>query len=322
MPSSSSHRRSFSALGRCCVVWMCLCRICAAAKWLPNGPILTFTLTDPSTADDATGLGLSQLKPSALFSVRSQPTPFPRAAPFLKRLITAFGCQYTGKSPGLFGATAEATAQLDTGAGWRLQIQPTHEFDQHRTHLLLQLARGAHYAFVRAAKQAHDRHLQLQEVTTSWLVPGSSSRLRCTPSLQWLSPSSYPTTSSTSSDAPQLRCLMEAVTGARTKAWLSLSSSRPASLSLQYAPDDHHLIRPTIDLSTGSVVYQWIASYGRSSTVQIGVDPTQAIDITWRDGAMTRNGSSIGGYWTVEARVPLTGDSRRVRVRVKRQFRL
>lgn len=279
------------------------------AKTTINGPVFTLTLDDHPETKNRRATDLHQLQPSALLSILNEDcSSMKKWIPPLQSVQAALGCQYTSQG---MSATSEATVKFAAGK-WHLQVQPSYEIFDQRSNLLVLLARGAQYVFCRASATPESRgRSQLQELRGSWrwALPRWTpiSNLRFAPSLHW---SDHPT------DPPRLQCQFEATTGPRTKTWLQWQDG-VARLSLQYAPDSRNLLRPTVDLSTGSIVYQWIGLYGKSSTVQLSVDPSKAIDFTWRDRAAVGS-----GHWTVEARLPLQGESRRTRVRVKRQFRL
>ena len=216
----------------------------------------------------------------------------------------------------------ETTAKFDFPDLCQLQVQPSHELSSSTTNVLLQLSRGAHYAWAKVLHHHNDHHtLRLGTAQASALVRlplASLAAVRISPT--WNSNNNNNNNNNSNVVAPhhrrgEITCDVEAVTGGpgRTRAVLHLEYEHP-TLAVQYQPTPRHLIRPVLDLFSGKMVYQWILALQKGGSLQVLVDPERDVTMQWNDPS-----SSNRGVWLTNVRVPLE-QPWRVDVRVRRQF--
>lgn len=257
-----------------------------------NGPVVTLTLKEPSSAADDAVHGrpwitdLSSVRPKATWSVRTSPSPFPRLLPALKQLRADIGYEYhrLRQAP----SSVEATARFSTRYG-DLIVQPSYDVPTARNTLLVQASRGASYVLAKLGGGSGSTSKRLiSAIKGSFLLNlpyASVSAVRLTPSWDCLK--------------RDLACTVEAVTGgpSRTKAVLNLDYYNP-TLTVVHALDERNTIAPEINLYNAKIVYQWDLLLGGSgSSLRTKVDPVTAIHVTWTDV------SASGGTWVTDVRL-------------------
>ena len=261
----------------------------AAPRFEVNGPVVTLTLKEPSSAsDEASGrpwiTDVSSVRPKATWSVRTNPSPFPRLLPTLKQFRADIGFEYhrLRQAPSWF----EATARFSTQEG-DLVIQPSYDVPSRRQTLLVQASRGASYILAKFGGSTPSRRL-VSALKGSFLLNlpyASISAVRLTPAWDFVK--------------RDLACTVEAVTGgpSRTKAVLSLDYYNP-TLTVVHALDERNTIAPEINLYNAKIIYQWDLLLGESgSSLRTKVDPVTAIHVTWTDV------SASGGTWVTDVRL-------------------
>lgn len=261
----------------------------AAPRFEVNGPVVTLTLKEPSSAsEDANGrpwiTDLSSVRPKASWSVRTSPSPFPRLLPALKQLRADIGYEYhrLRQAP----SYVEATARFSTREG-DLVVQPSYDVVNRRQSFLLQASRGASYVLAKFGGSTPSRRF-VSALKGSFLLNlpyASISAVRLTPAWDFVK--------------RDLACTVEAVTGgpSRTKAVLNLDYYNP-TLTVVHALDERNTIAPEINLYNAKIVYQWDLLLGPSgSSLRTKVDPVTAIHVTWTDV------SASGGTWVTDVRL-------------------
>jgi hypothetical protein len=226
----------------------------------------------------------------------------------------------------------------------QLQVQSSCHLVRRSLGLLVQVVRGSNYALVRfsssSAVSRDDRtkgRISMSNAMRNMMIPAELKASYY-----------YPHVSSSAANIASIRVTpgwqrgaglnlqLEAVTGGagRTKLIFqyhagsssndndgtagvirrsSNSNSRHrTTLAVQYQPDEHHLIRPEINLATGQIIYQYIAKLAPRNNSNGGgdaaagsftatVDPTRAIEMTWVD-------PGLRGSWVTDITVPLVMD--------------
>lgn len=245
-----------------------------------NGPVLTLTLKEPSNAEaDAVNgrpwiTDVAAVKPKATWSLRTNPTPFPRLLPALKQLRTDVGYEYhrCRQAP----SSIETTARFSTAQG-DLVVQPSYDVPNRKQTLLVQASRGASYVLAKfggnptgsgAGKRMTSTLVNLIKGSFLLHLPYATvSAVRLTPSFDFAK--------------RDLSCTVEAVTGgpARTKAVLNLDYYNP-TLTVVHALDERNTIAPEINLYNAKIVYQWDLLLGAAgSSLRTKVDPVTAIHV-------------------------------------------
>lgn len=288
-----------------------------AERFATHGPVLTVTLQGNSESSSTTPwLDLSSsVKPVLQYNVFSKQPPLPNWLPSLKSIQGSIGYQYDTLKR--LPSSLEATAKFANDWG-ELQVQSQHQVKTRRTNLLLQAARGASYAFMKVVSNTTPK----AATTTTTRMPGFAAvellRASVLFPLPFASVSNVRITPEINVAQRDISCELAAVVGARTKAVIHLEYERP-TLSVLYAPNDHNLIQPTIDLYNGKMVYQWVlALAGGRGSLQTRVDPVSAIDITWKERSAVD-----GGVWITDISLPLAdrgSSGLAANVRVRRQF--
>jgi hypothetical protein len=220
----------------------------------------------------------------------------------------------------------------------QLQVQSSCHLVRRSLGLLVQVVRGSNYALVRfsssSSLSSRDDRTKGKNAMRNMMIPAELKASYY-----------YPKVQSSAANIASIRVTpgwqrgaglnlqLEAVTGGagRTKLIFqyhhaggssndndstagairrnSSSSRHRTTLAVQYQPDEHHLIRPEINLVTGQVIYQYIAKLApnkNSGTAAAGsftatVDPTRAIEMTWVD-------PGLRGSWVTDITVPLVLD--------------
>ena len=254
---------------------------------------------------------ISSLRPQALWSIQTLPSPLPNWLPALKQFKADFGYEYHRKK---YAPTwLEMTAKFSTQVG-DMYLQPCLDFCQeHASELRLQFVRGTSYvrAHLWGEPSTSPTHTILKQMTGSFFfnLPYSAVRtLRLTPLLDLRK--SY----------PDFSCVVEATTGGlgRTKAILNLEYTNP-TLAVVHQLDERNTVSPEISIYNARITYQWdykLSTDGQSF-VRTKVDPLEAIYVTWTDE------SAQGGSWVTDIRLPLEGltvQALAADVRIKRQF--
>ena len=248
----------------------------AIPRFQVNGPVVTLTLKEPSNAaDDVHGrpwiTDVSSVRPKATWSIRTNPSPFPRLLPALKQLRADIGYEYhrLRQAP----STVEATARFSTREG-DLVIQPSYDVPTRKQTVLVQASRGASYVLAKlggspTATTPAGRLVSALKGSFLLNLPYATiSAVRLTPSWDF--------------DKKDLACTIEAATGgpARTKAVLYMDYYNP-TLTVIHSLDERNTIAPEINLYNAKITYQWDLLLGSAgSSLRTKVDPVTAVHVS------------------------------------------